>query len=64
MGIKYSGKKRNCSLQAVPPFPSVFKRLILQTRKNPGLVWERVKQHRAKVRLTVNFEDWPSSLHT
>ena len=24
-------------------FHSVFKRLVLQTRKNPGLVWERVK---------------------
>ena len=33
-------KGRNCSLRAIPPFPSVFKRLLLQTK---GLVWERLK---------------------
>ena len=37
-------KRRNCSLQAISPFShSVFRRLVLQTRKKPGLVWERVK---------------------
>ena len=38
------GKRRNCSLRAISPFPhSVFNRLVLQIRKKPGLVWERVK---------------------
>ena len=38
MGIKHCGKKRNCSLQAIFSFSlSVFKRLILQTRKIQGL---------------------------
>ena len=38
MGIKHSGKRRNCSLRAISPFfHSVFKRLVLQTRKNQGL---------------------------
>ena len=31
------GKRRNCSLQAISPFPTVFSRLVLQTRKNQGL---------------------------
>ena len=35
------GRKR-CSLRAIFPFPSVFNRLILQTRKKTGLVWDRV----------------------
>ena len=29
-----AGKKRNCSLRAISSFPSIFKRLVLQTRKN------------------------------
>ena len=37
MGRKHCGKRRNCSLRAISPFPTVFSRLILQTRKNPGL---------------------------
>ena len=38
MGRKHCGKRRNCSLRAISPFPhSVFKRLVLQTRKNQGL---------------------------
>ena len=35
---KLCGKRRNCSLKAISPFPhSVFKRLVLQTRQNQGL---------------------------
>ena len=34
---KNCGKRRNCSLQAISPFPLVFKRLVQQTRKNQGL---------------------------
>ena len=30
---KHCRKKRNRSLQAISPFPSVFKRLVLQTHK-------------------------------
>ena len=36
-GRKQCGKRRNCSLRAISPFPSVFKRLVLQTRKKQGL---------------------------
>ena len=36
-------KQGNCSSRTISPFPhSVFKRLVLQTRKKTGLVWERV----------------------
>ena len=30
-------EKRNCSLPAISPFPTVFSRLKLQTHKNQGL---------------------------
>ena len=37
-GWKHCGKRRNCSLWAISPFPTVFfKSFILQTRKNQGL---------------------------
>ena len=37
---KHCGKRRNCSLRAISFFSvSVFKRLLLQTRKNQGLFW-------------------------
>ena len=43
MGGKRCGKRRNCSLQAMSPFPTVFlKRLVPQTRKKQGLVWDWV----------------------
>ena len=29
-GRKHCGKRRNCSLRAISPFPSVFKRLVFQ----------------------------------
>ena len=40
---KHCGKRKNCSLQSISLFPhTVFKRLVLQTCKKPGTVWERV----------------------
>ena len=45
MSRKHCGKRRNCSLQAISPFPSVFKRLVLQTRKNQGLFWKGITPH-------------------
>ena len=37
-GRKHCGKRRNCSLRAISPFPPVFsKKLVLQTPKNQGL---------------------------
>ena len=36
-GKTHCGKRRNCSLREMFPFPSVFKRRVLQTRKNQGL---------------------------
>ena len=37
MDRKHCGKRRNCSLRAISPFPTVFSSLVLQTRKNKGL---------------------------
>ena len=37
-GRKHCGKRRNCSLQAISPFPTVFSKR--QTRKNQGLFWK------------------------
>ena len=45
IGIKHCGKRRNCSLRAISPFPSVYKRHALQTRKNQGLFGEGLKGH-------------------
>ena len=37
-GRKLCGKRRNCSLRAISPFPTVFfKRLVQQTRKTQGI---------------------------
>ena len=46
MGSKQCGKRRNCSLQAISSFPSVFKRLELQSRKNEGLFGKGLKQQK------------------
>ena len=35
--VKHYGKMRNCSLGAISPFPSVFKRLVQETHKTQGL---------------------------
>ena len=37
-GGKHCGKRRNCSLRAISPFPTVFSKDLYCT----GLVWERV----------------------
>ena len=43
-GKKQCRKMRNCSLQAISPFPTVFsEHLYSRHVKNQGLVWERVK---------------------
>ena len=43
MGRKHCGKRRNCSLRAISPFPTVFsKDLYCRHVKKTGLVWEGV----------------------
>ena len=42
MGRKHRGKRRNCSLRAISPFPTVFSKDLYCRHKKPGLVWERV----------------------
>ena len=50
-GRKHCGKRRNCSLRAISPFPSVFKRLVSQGRKKVslcgnGLIWTSLRFYR------------------
>ena len=41
-GRKHCGKRRNCSLRAISPFPVVFSKGLYCKQVKPGLVWERV----------------------
>ena len=43
MGRKHCGKRRNCSLQAISPFPSVFKRLVSQGHQKVSLCGNGLK---------------------
>ena len=63
MGRKQCGKRKNCSLRAISPFPTVFsKTLVLQARKKKkktGLVWERVNDLRKQILCVRCFiEEW------
>ena len=42
MGRKHCGKRRNCSLRAISPFPAVFSKDFYCDTQKPKLVWERV----------------------
>ena len=41
MGRKYCGKRRNCLLQAIAPFPTVFSKDLCCKYVKPGLIRER-----------------------
>ena len=42
-GRKHRGKRRNCSLRAISPFPKVFsKDLCCIRKKKPELIWKRL----------------------
>ena len=48
---KPCGKRRNSSLRAISPFPTVsFKILVLQTRKNQGLFGKGLKELKKNVK--------------
>ena len=42
MGRKHCGKRRNCLLRAVSPFPTAFSKDLHCRNVKPGLVLERV----------------------
>ena len=46
MDVKHCGKSRNCSLLAIPPFPTMFLKDLYCRHVKTGLVWERVNQAR------------------
>ena len=39
---KHCGKRRNCSLRAIAPFPTLFSKGLYGRHDKPGLVRERV----------------------
>ena len=41
-GRKQCGKRRNCSLRAIFPFPTVFSKDFTTDTKKAGFVWEKV----------------------
>ena len=64
MGRKHCGKRRNCSLGAIYPFPtvfskdlycSVFKRLVSKGASKGVIVWEwlKLEQKASALRLAV-----------
>ena len=44
MGKKHSGKRRNCSLRAISPFPTVFSKGVFSRGVKGVIVWKWVKQ--------------------
>ena len=44
-GRKHCGKRRNCSLRGISPFPQCFHKTFTAHMQKQGLVWERVKPH-------------------
>ena len=48
--VENTGKRRNCSLRAISPFPTVFfRRLEMQTRKSQGLYGKGLIQAHADI---------------
>ena len=43
-GGKHCGKRRNCSLRAISPFPTLFSEDLYGRQVKSRLVWERVKK--------------------
>ena len=43
MNTKHCGKRRNCSLREISPFPTVFSKDLYDRHVKHGLIWERVQ---------------------
>ena len=69
-GRKRWGKRRNCPLQAISPFPSVFERHVLQTHNNKSLFGKGLNHHLLCTTPTSNSKfsdktfDWPRQIHS
>ena len=53
MGRKHCGKRRNCSLRAISPFPSVFNRLVSQGCQKVSLCGNGLIQFVSNTGITV-----------
>ena len=47
--VEKTGKRRNCSLWAISPFPTVFSKTCTADMCKQEIVWERVKQVGTKI---------------
>ena len=45
MGRKHCGKRRNCSLRAISPFPTVFSKGLSPEASKGVIAWELVKDN-------------------
>ena len=54
-GKKHCGKRRNCSLRAISPFPTVFSKDLYWRHVKTGLVWERVKHNYQRIDFDETF---------
>ena len=54
---KQCGKRRNRLLQAISPFPSVFKRFVLQTRKKQGLLRKGLNRYIMRLKSSIHFKN-------
>ena len=59
MGRKHCGKRRNCSLLAIPPFPTVFSKGFFPGASKGVIVWEWINCHWLELLRTA---PWP--IHT
>ena len=57
---KHCGKRRNCLLQAISPFPTVFSRLVLQTCKKQVLFGKGLKKPFETFVSKVAFSPFPT----
>ena len=59
--VENTGKRRNCSLLAISPFPSVFKRLVYQGRQKVSLCGNGLTLYQTTTKLDMTklkrFED-------
>ena len=56
MGRKHCGKRKNCSLRAIAPFPTVFSKDMYCRHVKPGLVWERFNLNFPPIQKKQNFK--------
>ena len=60
---KHCGKRRNCSLRAISPFPTVFSKELYCRHVNTKACFEKVKEDRQHVGRSIIKHRWHGSAH-